>query len=60
MEKIHKPLDFILAFKGAFVASIIALLLFGPIMGLVLSGYDYQAELQRPLIAAVVVFVGRF
>jgi branched-chain amino acid transport system permease protein len=44
----------------ALFSGIIALVVLGPISGLVLNGYEVQNELQRPLIMAAVVTVGRF
>lgn len=44
----------------AFVAGILALLVFGPIMGFVLDGYSFNLHLSRVLIITGIVFVGRF
>ncbi len=43
-----------------FWSGILALIIFGPISGLVLKGYTVQNELMRPLLIALVVAVGRF
>ncbi len=43
----------------AFLAGAIALLIFGPITGLVLKGYDFTTEWDRPLWMAAIVFFGR-
>ena len=53
-------IDYVQAFKDASITAVLALLLFGPITGLVLSGYSYDAHWVRPMIAAIVVFIGRF
>ena len=42
------------AFAGA-----IALIIFGPVMGIVLQGYDFNAHLMRPINMALLVFFGR-
>ena len=39
---------------------VLALLLLGPIVGLVLDGYQIKNELQRPLLIAALVALGRF
>lgn len=44
--------------EGA-LAGVLALILFGPIVGLLLKGYELQAEWQRPLVMAAVVAMGR-
>jgi len=44
----------------AMCSGIVALIVLGPISGLVLDGYQVQNELQRPLILAALVTVGRF
>lgn len=48
------------ALKEALLAGVLALLLFGPITGLVLTGYAVESHWQRPLLLAGVVMVGRF
>ncbi len=48
------------ALTNALLAAMIALLLFGPVTGLVLSGYEVVPEWQRPLLLAAIVFVGHF
>lgn len=44
----------------ATAAFALALLLLGPIVGLVLDGYQVKNELQRPLLIAAIIAVGRF
>lgn len=44
----------------ATAAFALVLLLLGPIVGLVLDGYQVKEELQRPLIIAAIVAIGRF
>lgn len=41
-------------------AGMLALVIFGPITGLILNGYKLQPALQRPLLIAAIVAVGRF
>jgi branched-chain amino acid transport system permease protein len=41
-------------------AGLLALVIFGPLTGLILNGYKLQPELQRPLIIAAIVAAGRF
>ncbi|MBF0447792.1 MAG: high-affinity branched-chain amino acid ABC transporter permease LivM [Magnetococcales bacterium] len=45
--------------KESLLAGVVALLVFGPLSGLVLSGYDLEYHGFRPLIMASVVFFGR-
>ena len=44
--------------EGA-LAGVLALVLFGPIVGLLLKGYELQSQWQRPLVMAAIVAVGR-
>jgi branched-chain amino acid transport system permease protein len=44
----------------AAAAGLLAFVLFGPITGLLLNGYKLQPALQRPLIIAAIVALGRF
>lgn len=44
----------------AAAAFALALLLLGPIVGLVLDGYQVRNELQRPLLIAAIIAAGRF
>lgn len=48
------------ALLEAVAAGLLALVIFGPITGLVLNGYKLQPALQRPLIIAAIVALGRF
>ena len=41
-------------------AGLLALVIFGPLTGLILNGYKLQPELQRPLLIAAIVAAGRF
>jgi branched-chain amino acid transport system permease protein len=43
-----------------FWSGLLALIIFGPISGLVLNGYQVENELQRPLMMAGLVAAGRF
>ena len=55
---VHWNLVFRQAVLEATAAFALALLLLGPIVGLVLDGYEVKNELQRPLlIAAIIVIV---
>jgi branched-chain amino acid transport system permease protein len=44
----------------ALVCGVLALVVLGPISGLVLDGYEVQNQMQRPLMIAAIVTVGRF
>lgn len=48
------------ALKDSLISGGIALLIFGPITGLVLKGYEVSLEWERPLWMAAFVFGGRF
>lgn len=48
------------ALLEATAAFALALLLLGPIVGLVLDGYQVKNELQRPLLIAAIIAIGRF
>ena len=41
-------------------AGLLALVIFGPITGLILNGYNLQPALHRPLLIAAIVAAGRF
>lgn len=47
------------AVVDGFWSGLLALILFGPISGLILQGYEVQNELLRPLIMALLVAFGR-
>ncbi|WP_020674874.1 high-affinity branched-chain amino acid ABC transporter permease LivM [Geopsychrobacter electrodiphilus] len=47
------------AVVDGFWSGLLALILFGPISGLILDGYEVRNELIRPLIMAIIVAVGR-
>ena len=44
----------------ALAAGLLALVIFGPITGLILNGYNLQPALQQPLLIAAIVGLGRF
>ena len=44
----------------ALFSGVLALVVLGPISGLVLNGYQVRNEMQRPLLLAAAVMVGRF
>lgn len=48
------------SFTDAVIAAFMALVVFGPIMGVVLDGYDFNLEFGRVFIITAVVFAGRF
>lgn len=48
------------AFKDSLLVGVIALLVFGPISGIVLAGYSFNTHFHIPLILAAIVFAGRF
>ena len=50
----------LVAFKDSLLVGAIAVLIFGPISGLILEGYGFNTQFQTPLILAAVVFIGRF
>ncbi|WP_271409434.1 high-affinity branched-chain amino acid ABC transporter permease LivM [Pseudomonas sp. Q1-7] len=56
----RKPLDFKKSLVDAVVAGLLALIVFGPIMGVVLDGYSFNLEFKRVGIMIVVVMLGRF
>jgi branched-chain amino acid transport system permease protein len=48
------------SFLDAFVAAILATIVFGPIMGIVLDGYSFNLDVPRVAIIVGIIFVGRF
>ncbi|MCP5419318.1 MAG: high-affinity branched-chain amino acid ABC transporter permease LivM [Gammaproteobacteria bacterium] len=48
------------AVLDALIAGVLALIVFGPISGLVLDGYSVKNELQRPLMIAGLIMLARF
>jgi branched-chain amino acid transport system permease protein len=48
------------AITESFLAGLIALFIFGPLMGLVLEGYAVESHWDRPFMLAGLVFSGRF
>ncbi|MEN9434798.1 MAG: hypothetical protein RLZZ422_2387 [Pseudomonadota bacterium] len=48
------------AFKDSLLVGVIALLIFGPISGIILDGYSFNTHFKTPLILATIVFAGRF
>lgn len=55
-----RGIDYGHSVRDAVLAGMVALLVFGPITGLQLSGYEVVARLQWPLLFAGVVTLGRF
>ncbi|MCO6056505.1 high-affinity branched-chain amino acid ABC transporter permease LivM [Pseudomonas sp. MOB-449] len=56
----RKPLDFKKSVIDAIVAGLLALIVFGPIMGVVLDGYSFNLEFQRVGVMIAIVMLGRF
>ncbi len=54
-----QPMSLKKSLIDAGVTGLIAFIIFGPISGLILSGYQVENELQRPLIMAAIVAIGR-
>lgn len=44
----------------AIIAALMALVVFGPIMGIVLNGYQFKLSFDRVFVIVAIVFVGRF
>ncbi|MGE0172945.1 MAG: high-affinity branched-chain amino acid ABC transporter permease LivM [Oligoflexales bacterium] len=57
MSKLYSPKDIIL---DAVFTGLVSLILFGPITGMVLNGYDFDLHPMRPIGIALIVTVGRF
>lgn len=57
---VHSRIDVIASLREALLAFVLALVVFGPVSGLVLSGYTVDPHWLRPLLIAAVVAVGRF
>lgn len=55
-----RSIDYGHAVRDAVLAGLVALLVFGPITGLQLSGYEVVARMQWPLLFAGIVTLGRF
>ena len=55
-----KKVSIVAALKDAFFAGLIALVLFGPIVGLVLDNYALKNNIPRALAFVAVVTLGRF
>jgi branched-chain amino acid transport system permease protein len=55
-----RGIDYGHAVRDAVLAGMVALLVFGPITGLQLSGYEVVARMQWPLLFAGIVTLGRF
>lgn len=53
-------INFKQCFIDAVIAALMALVVFGPIMGLVLNGYEFKTEFGRVGWIVAIVFVGRF
>ena len=56
----RKPLDIKKSLIDALVAGLLALIVFGPIMGVVLDGYSFNLEFKRVGVMMAVVMLGRF
>ncbi|MCY1395303.1 urea ABC transporter, permease protein UrtC [compost metagenome] len=56
----RKPLDIKKSLIDAVVAGLLALIVFGPIMGVVLDGYSFNLEFKRVGVMMAVVMLGRF
>ncbi|GLZ85346.1 branched-chain amino acid ABC transporter permease [Metapseudomonas resinovorans] len=56
----RKPLDFKKSLIDAVIAGLLALIVFGPIMGVVLDGYSFNLEFNRVGVMMAVVMLGRF
>lgn len=55
-----RGIDYGHALRDAVLAGMVALLVFGPITGLQLSGYEVVSRMQWPLLFAGIVTLGRF
>lgn len=44
----------------AIIAALMALVVFGPIMGIILDGYQFNVNFDRVFVIVAIVFVGRF
>ncbi|MFG5860823.1 high-affinity branched-chain amino acid ABC transporter permease LivM [Metapseudomonas sp. CR1201] len=55
----RKPLDIKKSLIDAVVAGLLALIVFGPIMGVVLDGYSFNLEFKRVGVMMAVVMLGR-
>ncbi|NWL80652.1 branched-chain amino acid ABC transporter permease [Pseudomonas taiwanensis] len=56
----RKPLDFKKSLIDAVIAGLLALIVFGPIMGVVLDGYGFNLEFKRVGVMMAIVMLGRF
>ncbi|MDH4874654.1 high-affinity branched-chain amino acid ABC transporter permease LivM [Pseudomonas sp. BN515] len=56
----RKPLDIKKSLIDAVIAGLLALIVFGPIMGVVLDGYSFNLEFKRVGVMMAVVMLGRF
>ncbi|MGF6695381.1 high-affinity branched-chain amino acid ABC transporter permease LivM [Pseudomonas sp. D(2018)] len=56
----RKPLDIKKSLIDAVVAGLLALIVFGPIMGVVLDGYSFNLDFKRVGVMISVVMLGRF
>ena len=53
-------IDFITGFKESLIASLLALVLMGPIVGMIIDGYDLEFKLMRPLTFAIIIFIVKY
>ncbi len=56
----RKPLDIKKSLIDAVIAGLLALIVFGPIMGVVLDGYGFNLEFKRVGTMIAIVMLGRF
>ena len=52
--------DFKAVLRDTALAGLLALLVFGPIVGIVLDGYDFNLQPQRVALLVAIVMAGRF
>ena len=57
---LHSRIDVLASLREALLAFVLALVVFGPVSGLMLSGYRVEPHWLRPLLLAAVVAAGRF
>ncbi len=57
---LHSRIDVLASLREALLAFVLALVVFGPVSGLMLSGYKVEPHWLRPLLLAAVVAAGRF
>lgn len=55
-----KPNSLLIALRDAAITAVLAFLIFGPMSGLILDGYNLKYELGDPVMLAAIVAAGRF